>query len=98
MGDAGSRALGFFIGVCVMVSGNPFLFLATSSIIFVNGGVGLLKVALKRFFHISIFETVRFPLHDHMRKNKGWSNTQTIYRLNIFQALVSIVTVILLGK
>ena len=37
MGDAGSRALGFYIGVCVLVSGNPFIFLATSSIIFING-------------------------------------------------------------
>ena len=36
MGDAGSRALGFFIGVCVIVSGNPFLIIATSSIIFIN--------------------------------------------------------------
>ena len=90
MGDAGSRALGFFIGVCVMVSGNPFLFLATSSIIFVNGGVGLLKVALKRFFHISIFETVRFPLHDHMRKNKGWSPTQVLIKFMIIQLLITV--------
>lgn len=90
MGDAGSRALGFFIGVCVMVSGNPSLFLATSSIIFVNGGVGLLKVALKRFFHISIFETVRFPLHDHMRKNKGWAPTQVLIKFMIIQLLITV--------
>ncbi|MBP5792986.1 MAG: phospho-N-acetylmuramoyl-pentapeptide-transferase, partial [Spirochaetaceae bacterium] len=53
MGDAGSRALGFFIGVCVMLSGNPFLILATSTMIFIDGGLGLVKVALKRFFHIN---------------------------------------------
>ena len=67
-----------------------FLFLATSSIIFVNGGVGLLKVALKRFFHISIFETVRFPLHDHMRKNKGWSPTQVLIKFMIIQLLITV--------
>lgn len=89
MGDAGSRALGFFIGSCVMVSGNPFLILATSTIIFVNGGMGLLKVFLLRFFKIKIFETIRFPLHDHMRKNKGWSPTQVLLKFMIMQILIT---------
>lgn len=89
MGDAGSRALGFFIGVCVMVSGNPFLIFATSSIIFVNGGMGLLKVFLLRFFKIHIFETIRFPLHDHMRKNRGWSPTQVLIKFMIMQILIT---------
>lgn len=90
MGDAGSRALGFFTGVCVMVTGNPFIFLATSSIIFVNGGMGLLKVALLRFFKIKIFENIRFPLHDHMRKNRGWSPTQVLLKFMIMQILITI--------
>ena len=60
MGDAGSRALGYFIGVCVMISGNPFIFIATSSIIFINGGMGLLKVFLLRFFKIKIFNDFIF--------------------------------------
>jgi len=94
MGDAGSRALGFYIGVSVMVTGNPFLILATSSIIFVNGGMGLMKVALLRFFNIHIFETIRFPLHDHMRKNHGWSPTQVLVKFMIMQLLI---TVALLG-
>ena len=89
MGDAGSRALGFFIGVCVMISGNPLMFLATSSIIFVNGGMGLLKVALLRFFKIKIFENIRFPLHDHMRKNRGWSPTQVLIKFMIMQILIT---------
>ena len=89
MGDAGSRALGYFIGVCVMVSGNPFIILATSSIIFINGGMGLLKVFLLRFFKIKIFENIRFPLHDHMRKNKGWSPTQVLLKFMIIQILIT---------
>ena len=89
MGDAGSRALGYFIGVCVMVSGNPFIILATSSIIFVNGGMGLLKVFLLRFFRIKIFENIRFPLHDHMRKNHGWSPTQVLLKFMIIQLLIT---------
>lgn len=89
MGDAGSRALGYFIGVCVMVSGNPFIIFATSSIIFVNGGMGLLKVFLLRFFKIKIFENIRFPLHDHMRKNHGWSPTQVLLKFLIIQLLIT---------
>lgn len=89
MGDAGSRALGFYMGVCVMLTGNPFMFLVTSSIIFINGGVGLLKVALKRFFNITIFKNVRFPLHDHMRKNRGWSPTQVLIKFLMMQILIS---------
>lgn len=89
MGDAGSRALGYFIGVCVMVCGNPFIILATSSIIFINGGMGLLKVFLLRFFKIKIFENIRFPLHDHMRKNKGWSPTQVLLKFVIMQILIT---------
>lgn len=89
MGDAGSRALGFFIGACVMISGNPFMFLATSSIIAINGGMGLLKVFLLRFFKIKIFENVRFPLHDHMRKNKGWSPTQVLLKFMVIQILIT---------
>ncbi|MBR7064841.1 MAG: phospho-N-acetylmuramoyl-pentapeptide-transferase [Treponema sp.] len=93
MGDAGSRALGFFIGTCIMVSGNPFLILATSTIMFVNGGMGLLKVALIRFFHIHIFENIRFPLHDEMRKNHGWSATQVLIKFMIMQLLVTVAVI-----
>ncbi|MBE6344746.1 MAG: phospho-N-acetylmuramoyl-pentapeptide-transferase, partial [Spirochaetaceae bacterium] len=90
MGDAGSRALGFFIGVCVMVSGNPLLILATSSIIFVNGGMGLIKVFLMRFFKIKVFQKIRFPLHDHMRHNHNWSPTQVLLKFMIMQILITI--------
>lgn len=89
MGDAGSRALGYFIGVCVMISGNPFIIFATSSIIFINGGMGLIKVFLLRFFKIKVFENIRFPLHDHMRKNHGWSPTQVLLKFMIIQLLIS---------
>lgn len=89
MGDAGSRALGFFIGASVMVTGNPFIILATSSIILINGGLGLVKIALKRFFKISIFTNLCLPLHDHMRKSRGWSATQVVIKFLIIQLLVT---------
>ncbi len=93
MGDAGSRALGFYIGVCVMITRNPFMILATSTVIFINGGLGLVKVFLKRFFHISILTNIRFPLHDHMRKNHGWSPTQVLVKFLILQILITVAIV-----
>ena len=92
MGDAGSRALGFFIGACVLATGNPFILIATSLVILLNGGTGLIKVALLRFFKIKIFSNVRFPLHDHVRKNLGWSPTQVLLKFLIVQLLVTIFT------
>ncbi len=90
MGDAGSRAVGFFIGVAVMVTGNPFFLFATSSVMLINGGTGLLKVFLLRFFKIKIFSNIRFPLHDHFGKNENWSVSQVLIKFLILQMLVTI--------
>lgn len=98
MGDAGSRSLGFFIGVSVMLSGNPFMILATSSIIFVNGGLGLMKVFLKRFFHINFFSSIRFPLHDHMKVKHEWKPTQILIRFMMLQLLITLAVVGILFK
>ena len=98
MGDAGSRALGFFIGVLVIIAGNPFLLLMTSGMILLNGGTGLLKVALLRFFHIRIFRNIRFPLHDHMRKNLQWSSTQVLIKFLILQLLITLAVFAVLFK
>ena len=73
-----------------MLSGNPFLILATSTMIFIDGGLGLVKVALKRFCHINIFTNVRFPLHDHVKKNHGWSPAQVLIKFLTLQLLISI--------
>ena len=31
---------------------------------------------------------VRFPLHDHCRKNLGWSNAQVLMRFVIIQSVL----------
>ena len=56
----------------------------------------LVKVALLRFLKIHILKNTRTPLHDHVRKIMGWSNTQTVFRFAIVQIVVSFVTVYLL--
>lgn len=96
MGDAGSRALGIFLGIMLMKTGNILLSVPLCLVFLVDGLLGIAKVSLKRFLKISILKNIRTPIHDHLRKNKGWSNTQTIYRLNMLQAVISLITVLLL--
>ena len=96
MGDAGSRAMGIFISIAVLKTGSPFLFLLVAAVLIVDGGLGLIKVALLRFLKIHIFKNTTMPLHDHVRKTIGWSNTQTVFRFAIIQIVISIATVYLL--
>ncbi|MGE3165858.1 MAG: phospho-N-acetylmuramoyl-pentapeptide-transferase [Planctomycetota bacterium] len=98
MGDAGSRPLGLLLGVFVLASGNPALILVVAAVVLVNGGTGLLKIALLRFFRIGIFRSVRFPLHDHCRGKWNWSNTQVLVRFMILQAVLTSVLIALLLK
>ena len=89
MGDAGSRSLGFIIGVMVMNTGNPVLLLVIASMLLVNGGTGIVKVALLRFLKIRIFHNTRFPLHDHVREYRQWSNAQVLLKFAIIQIMIT---------
>ena len=89
MGDAGSRAMGLFIAISIMKAGCPFLYLLVAFVLMVDGGIGLFKVSLLRFLHIRILTKIRTPLHDHVRKNMGWSNAQTVFKFAIIQILIS---------
>ena len=98
MGDAGSRPMGLLMGLLVMASGNPFLIFVVAGVVLVNGATGLLKVTLLRFFKISIFRTIRYPLHDHVRHILGWSNTQVLVRFVLLQAIGTPILLVLLFK
>lgn len=89
MGDGGSRAMGTLIAITALRSGDPFIYLLLALVFIADGGLGLVKLFLARFFKIRIFKNIRFPLHDHVRKNLNWSNTQTVYRFAVVQALLS---------
>ena len=67
--------------------------LGVALILILDGGLGLVKVALLRFLKIHIFANTTMPLHDHVRKKIGWSNTQTVFRFAIIQIVISIATV-----
>lgn len=96
MGDAGSRAMGLFIAIAILMTGAPLLYIPLSLVLALDGGLGLLKVSLIRAFKIYILKNTRTPLHDHVRKNMGWSNTQCVYRLALIQIILCVVTYYLL--
>ena len=80
------------IAIAALVSGRPFVYLLFAVVLMVDGGIGLVKVALLRFLKIRILKNTRTPLHDHVRKNLGWSNTQTVFKFAILQIVVAFAT------
>ena len=89
MGDAGSRAMGFFLAVLALKSGHPFAYLLAALVFIVDGSLGILKISLKRFLHLSILKNTLTPLHDHVRKQRGWSDEQVVARWIILQCAAS---------
>lgn len=91
MGDAGSRALGVFLAIMFLKTSAPFAFIPMTIVIILDGGLGLLKLSFRRFLKIKNFmEGIRTPLHDHARKNKGWSDTQVVIRFTLLQIIVNL--------
>lgn len=97
MGDAGSRSMGLFISIAILKTGSPLLYIPIALVLILDGGLGLVKVFLIRFFKIHILKNVRTPLHDHVRKVWNWSNTQTVFRYAIIQIILSVAVVYGLG-
>ncbi|MCR5672744.1 MAG: phospho-N-acetylmuramoyl-pentapeptide-transferase [Lachnospiraceae bacterium] len=95
MGDAGSRAMGMMIAIITFMSGYPLLYIPFAIVMILDGGLGLLKVALLRFLKIKILVNVRCPLHDQARKVKEWSNTQVVFRFAMIQFVVNLPFVLL---
>ena len=91
MGDAGSRALGVMLAILFLITGNPFGFVPACIVIILDGGLSLLKVSFIRFLKLKNFmKDIRTPLHDHCRKNRGWSDTQVVMRFAIIQFIIDI--------
>ena len=93
MGDAGSRAMGFFLALLALKSGHPFAFVLAALVFILDGSLGIIKISLKRFLHISVLKNTLTPLHDHARKRLGWSDEQVVLRWVITQCVVSAVLV-----
>ena len=89
MGDAGSRAIGIFIAFTFLKLHAPLLYIPMALVIILDGGLGLIKVSFMRFLHINLMKNLRTPIHDHMRKNKDWSDTQVVFRSVCFIILTA---------
>lgn len=95
MGDAGSRALGLLIALAFMMTDDPFLYIPCALLLIIDGGLGLVKLTILRVTKSKTFmQNIRTPIHDHARKNKGWSDTQVVTRFTLLQILLSAATVI----
>jgi len=106
MGDAGSRYLGILVATASLMSGNPLLVLALAPIVLVNGGGGLgklvlLRVAKKLGCEIgeeNLIRKIRFPLHDHCKKNLKWTNAQVLMRFVLLQLVIMPALLLILLK
>ncbi|HEX5377678.1 MAG TPA: hypothetical protein VFW47_03855 [Phenylobacterium sp.] len=98
MGDAGSRPIGLMIGMLVVATNNPLFLVLVGSMLLLNGATGLVKVALMRFLRVKVLGGVRFPLHDHCRKELGWSNSQVLVRFMLIHLGLSALLVVLALK
>ena len=91
MGDAGSRSLGVLIAILFLMSKHPLSYIPCCLVIILDGGLSLLKVSFIRFLKMKNFmKDIRTPLHDHCRKNLGWSDTQVVMRFTIIQLILNI--------
>ena len=97
MGDAGSRSMGLFISIAILKTGSPLLYIPVALVLILDGGLGLVKIFLLRFLKIRILKNTRTPLHDHVRKVWGWSDTQTVFRFVILQIMLAAAVVCCLG-
>ncbi len=95
MGDAGSRPIGILIVLMVLKSSHPLSYLLLSAVLLVDGIAGLIKIFLKRFLKIEVLKNIRTPIHDEMRKNHGWSDTQVVVRFCIIQVFLSAIQYII---
>ena len=95
MGDAGSRPIGLLIVLMILKSSHPMSYLLLSAVLLVDGIAGLIKIFLKRFLKIEVLKNIRTPIHDEMRKNHGWSDTQVLVRFSIIQVFISAVQYII---
>lgn len=98
MGDAGSRAVGLFLGILMLKTGNMLLVIPFAVVILLDGGLGLLKLSVMRLTHSKTFMMwLLTPLHDEARKKHGWSDTQTVFRFALIQLIFCLIGILSLN-
>lgn len=93
MGDAGSRAIGLFIAFAFLKLNHPLLYIPMALMLIIDGGLGLFKVSCMRVLKVNPLKNIRTPIHDHMRKNKDWSDAQVVFRFAIIQIVICLAVI-----
>ena len=97
MGDAGSRAIGLYLGLLMLKTDNMLLCVPFACVILLDGGLGLIKLSVRRLFHSKTFMSRPLtPLHDDARKNRHWSDTQTVFRFALLQLFFCLIGILCL--
>ena len=89
MGDAGSRALGFFIAYYAIYLKIPFAYLIVGLPFICDGGISIFKITVGRLTKKKIipFKNITTPLHDELRKNRGF-NVKKVWATLVIAALI----------
>ncbi len=97
MGDAGSRAIGFFIAFYAMYLKLPFAYLIVGLPFLIDGGLSILKITIGRLTKkkVIILKNVLTPIHDHLKKNKGFSVPKTWTAIVLSGLTIDIIYIIL---
>lgn len=97
MGDAGSRAIGYFIAFYVMYMKIPFAYLIMGLPFLIDGGLSILKITIGRLTHkkVIILKNVTTPIHDHLKKRIGLSVPKTWAAITGTALVLDIIYIIL---
>lgn len=97
MGDAGSRALGFFVAFYAMYLRIPFSYLIIGLPFMLDGGLSILKITIGRLTHkkIIILKNVVTPIHDHLKKQMKFSVPKTWLTIVSFGLIVDVIYLVI---
>lgn len=100
MGDAGSRGLGFFIAFYAMYLKLPFAYLVVGLPFLIDGGLSILKITIGRLTKkkVIILKNTLTPIHDHLKKKKGFSVPKTWATIVLFGLIVDIIYIFICYK
>ncbi len=99
MGDAGSRAIGFFIAFYLMYVKMPFAYLIICLPFLIDGGLSILKITIGRLTKkkIIILKNVITPIHDHLKKKKGFSVPKTWLTICLGALIIDAIYILLVA-
>lgn len=92
MGDAGSRTIGFTLALLCMKTHHPYAFLILSLVFILDGGLGLMKLAIMRVTKKPFLVNIRFPIHDELRKNRGMKIPLIVLIMAVSESVMCAIT------